>query len=49
MKIVFETAYRDMMGSAIVRHLEKRDNLQLVLPSRDKLDLICRQAVFDFF
>ena len=49
MKIVFETVYRCMMGSAIDRHLEKRDNIQLVLSSRDKLDLICRKAVFDFF
>jgi GDP-L-fucose synthase len=38
MKIVFETVYRDMMGSDIVRHLEKCDNIQLILRSRDKLD-----------
>ena len=38
MKIVFEKIRRGMMASVIVRHLEKRDNIQLVLRSRDKLD-----------
>ncbi len=49
MKKVFVAGHRGMVGSAIVRQLEKRDDVELVLRSRAQLDLTNQQAVRDFF
>lgn len=38
-----------MVGSAIVKRLEKQQNIELVLRSRSELDLINQQAVMGFF
>ena len=38
-----------MVGSAIVRQLEKNEGIELVLRSRKELDLTNQQAVADFF
>ena len=48
MKIVFEKIHRGMMASVIVRHLEKRDNIQLVLRSRDKLDFFLMKILMRY-
>ncbi|MFC4701031.1 GDP-L-fucose synthase family protein [Glaciecola siphonariae] len=49
MKKVFVAGHRGMVGSAIVRQLEKRDDVQLVLRTRSQLNLSNQQAVADFF
>ena len=46
---VFVAGHNGMVGSAIVRQLQCRDNIELVLRSRDELDLMNQQAVVDFF
>jgi len=38
-----------MVGSAIVRQLEKRDDIELVLRTKAELDLTNQQAVREFF
>ncbi|GLX81291.1 GDP-L-fucose synthase [Thalassotalea eurytherma] len=48
-KRVFVAGHRGMVGSAIVRQLEKRDDVELVLRSRAQLDLTNQQAVREFF
>jgi GDP-L-fucose synthase len=47
-KRVFVAGHRGMVGSAIVRQLE-RENIELILRDRQALDLLNQQAVFDFF
>jgi len=49
MKKVFIAGHRGMVGSAIVRQLEKRDDVQVVTKTRSELDLTNQQAVADFF
>lgn len=49
MKKIFVAGHKGMVGSAIVRQLEKRDDVELVLRSRAQLDLTSQQAVRDFF
>ncbi len=49
MKRIFVAGHRGMVGSAIVRRLEKQVDVELVLRSRDQLDLLNQQAVVDFF
>lgn len=49
MKKVFIAGHRGMVGSAIVRQLEKRDDVQIVTKTRSELDLTNQQAVADFF
>ncbi len=49
MKKVFVAGHRGMVGSAIVRQLEKRDDVQVITKTRSELDLTNQQAVADFF
>jgi GDP-L-fucose synthase len=46
---VFVAGHNGMVGSAIVRVLEKDESIELVLRSRHELNLISQQAVLDFF
>jgi len=48
-KRVFVAGHNGMVGSAIVRQLSKRTNIELVLRNRNELDLLNQQAVQDFF
>lgn len=47
-KKVFVAGHKGMVGSAIVRNLEKRSDTELVLAGRDSLDLLCQTSVRDF-
>lgn len=49
MKKVFVAGHRGMVGSAIVRQLSERDDIELVCRSRSELDLTDQAAVRDFF
>ena len=46
---VFIAGHRGMVGSALVRQLEKIDNVELVLRTREELDLCNQAAVQHFF
>lgn len=46
---VFVAGHRGMVGSAIVRQLEKRTDIELVLRDRTQLDLLDSNAVKAFF
>lgn len=48
-KRVYVAGHRGMVGSAIVRHLEQREDIELVLRTRAELDLLDTQAVNAFF
>jgi GDP-L-fucose synthase len=48
-KRIFVAGHGGMVGSAIVRRLEQRNDLELVVRNRDQLDLVNQQAVNDFF
>ncbi|WP_202304601.1 GDP-L-fucose synthase [Dryocola clanedunensis] len=48
-KRIFVAGHRGMVGSAIVRQLEQRDDVELVLRSRDELNLLDAAAVNAFF
>jgi len=49
MKKIFVAGHRGMVGSAIVRQLQKQQNIELVLRTRSELDLTDQHAVRDFF
>lgn len=49
MKKVFIAGHNGMVGSAIVRQLQKQGDVELVLRGRNELDLLNQQAVADFF
>ncbi|WP_426415789.1 GDP-L-fucose synthase [Aestuariirhabdus sp. LZHN29] len=46
---IFIAGHRGMVGSAIVRQLQQRDDVVLALRDRSELDLCNQQAVLDFF
>lgn len=48
-KRIFVAGHNGMVGSAIVRQLERTENIELVLRSRKELDLSNQKAVSDFF
>jgi GDP-L-fucose synthase len=49
MKRIFVAGHNGMVGSAIVRQLETRSDVELVLRSRSELDLLDQHAVVAFF
>ena len=49
MKKVFVAGHRGMVGSAIVRTLSQRDNIEIVTRTRTELDLSSQSAVAEFF
>lgn len=48
-KRIFIAGHRGMVGSAIVRQLSQRDNVEIITRTRNELDLLNQQAVNDFF
>ena len=46
---IFIAGHRGMVGSAIKRQLEQRGDVELVLRTRDELNLLDSRAVHDFF
>ncbi|WP_318510113.1 GDP-L-fucose synthase [Photobacterium leiognathi] len=48
-KRIFVAGHRGMVGSAIVRQLSQRDNVEIITRTRRELDLLNQQAVSDFF
>ena len=48
-KRIFVAGHRGMVGSAIVRQLSQRDNVEIITLTRSELDLLNQQAVNDFF
>jgi GDP-L-fucose synthase len=49
MKKIFVAGHLGMVGSAIMRQLQQRDDVKLILRSRTELDLISQNAVAEFF
>lgn len=49
MKKIFVAGHRGMVGSAIVRQLQARSDVQVVTRTRAELDLVSQSAVADFF
>lgn len=45
---IFIAGHRGMVGSAIRRQLEQRGDVELVLRTRDELNLLDSRAVHDF-
>lgn len=45
---IFVAGHRGMVGSAIVRQLSQRNNVELVLRTRDQLNLLDASAVQAF-
>ncbi|QLK47199.1 GDP-L-fucose synthase [Vibrio owensii] len=48
-KRIFVAGHLGMVGSAIVRQLSQRDNVEIITRTRCELDLLNQQAVSDFF
>ncbi|AFS38810.1 GDP-L-fucose synthase [Alteromonas macleodii] len=49
MKKVFVAGHRGMVGAAIVRNLEQRNDIEIVTRTRSELNLIEQKEVSDFF
>lgn len=45
---IFVAGHRGMVGSAIVRHLSNRNDVNLITASRGELDLLDQRGVYDF-
>ncbi len=48
-KVVFVAGHRGLLGRALVRQLEKRENVELCLATRGELDLRDARSVREFF
>ena len=48
-KRIFVAGHRGMVGSAIIRQLNQRNNVEIITRTRDELDLLNQQAVNAFF
>jgi GDP-L-fucose synthase len=48
-KRIFVAGHRGMVGSAIVRQLSQRNNVEIITRTRSELDLLNQQAVNEFF
>ncbi|MEQ9923112.1 GDP-L-fucose synthase [Pectobacterium brasiliense] len=48
-KRVYVAGHRGMVGSAIVRQLQTRNDIEIVVRTRDELDLLSQDAVKNFF
>jgi nucleoside-diphosphate-sugar epimerase len=46
---IFVADHRGMVGSAIVRQLEAKGDADIIVRSRQELDLTCQQDVRNFF
>ena len=46
---IFVAGHRGMVGSAIVRQLEQRGDVEVIVRTRDELNLLDSKAVHDFF
>ena len=49
MRKIFVAGHNGMVGSAIVRQLERLDDVEIITRNRDELDLCNQAEVFDFF
>ena len=49
MKTVFVAGHRGMVGAAIVKQLENRENVTIITRTRSELDLTSQSAVAGFF
>lgn len=49
MKRIYIAGHKGMVGSAIIRALSARDNIELITRSRQELNLLSQQEVNDFF
>uniref|UniRef100_UPI0040478C7D GDP-L-fucose synthase n=1 Tax=Vibrio anguillarum TaxID=55601 RepID=UPI0040478C7D len=49
MKKIFVAGHNGMVGSSIVRQLQKSENVEVVTRNRSELDLLDQQAVREFF
>ncbi|PLN01047.1 GDP-fucose synthetase, partial [Klebsiella pneumoniae] len=48
-KRVYIAGHNGMVGSALVRNLESRNDVELILKTRQELNLLDQQAVNNFF
>jgi GDP-L-fucose synthase len=46
---IFIAGHRGMVGSAIMRHLEEQDDVEIITRTRDELDLLSQTDVASFF
>ncbi|MEP9310912.1 NAD-dependent epimerase/dehydratase family protein, partial [Enterobacter cloacae] len=46
---IFVAGHRGLVGSAIVRQLEQRGDVEVVVRTRDELNLLDSRAVQDFY
>ncbi|QPG05127.1 GDP-L-fucose synthase [Salinimonas marina] len=49
MKTVYVAGHNGMVGSAIIRNLEQRSDVDVVVRERSELNLVCQQEVATFF
>jgi GDP-L-fucose synthase len=49
MKKVFVAGHSGIVGAAIIRYLEQRDDIEIVTRIRSELNLTDQKEVFDFF